>query len=121
MVNSPYTGNVASNAVAAVIGAVPTVTSVTVSGTSITVTGAGFSVLSVINLYNLQGGVVVNLGGFGPGGAPRVPLTISSDTQFTFTRPAGAVAGPAFVEVLNPPFIPYSSSGSDPDGAFRMP
>jgi len=63
---------------------------------------------------------VVNLGGLS-GGSPRVPLTFVSDTQVTFTRPAGAVAGPTFGEVLNPPFIPFSSSGNDPDGAFAMP
>jgi hypothetical protein len=110
----------ASNAVASIVGAVPTVTHVGVSGGTITVTGTGFSTLSVINLYNLQGGGVVNLGGLGASGA-RIPLTIVSDTQFTFARPAGAAAGPAFVEVLNPPFIPFSSSGNDPDGAFTMP
>jgi ELWxxDGT repeat protein len=111
----------ASNAVSAVIGAVPTIAGVSAAGGTVTVTGTGFSPVSVINLYNLQGGGVVNLGGFGPGGAARIPLTVVSDTQFTFPRPAGAVAGPAFVEVLNPPFIPFSSSGSDPDGAFTMP
>jgi hypothetical protein len=51
----------------------------------------------------------------------RLPLTIIDDTRFTFTRPAGAVAGPAFVEVLNPPFITFSSSGRDRDGVFTMP
>jgi hypothetical protein len=110
----------ASNAVAAVVGATPTITGIAVSGTTVTVTGTGFCTLSIVNLFNLQGGSAVNLGGLGPGG-PLVPLTIVSDTQFTFERPAGAVAGPAFVEVLNPPFIPFSSSGSDPDGAFTMP
>jgi hypothetical protein len=92
---------------------------VAVSGTTVTVTGTGFSVRSVINLYNLQAGSVVNLGGL-VGSAAKIPLTVVSDTRFTFTRPAGAAAGPAFVEVLNPPFIPFSSSGSDPDGAFAF-
>jgi ELWxxDGT repeat protein len=110
-----------SNAVASVIGAVPTIASVVAAGGTVTVTGTGFCSLSVINLYNLQGGVAVNLGGLGPGGTAKVPLTLVNDTQFTFARPAGAVAGPAFVEVLNPPFIPYASSRSDPDGAFTMP
>jgi ELWxxDGT repeat protein len=110
-----------SNAVSSVLGAVPTVTSVSAAGATITVTGTGFCTLSVINLYNLQDAGVVNLGGLGPGGAARIPLALLSDTQFTFPRPAGAVDGPAFVEVLNPPFIPYASSGNDPDGAFSMP
>jgi hypothetical protein len=111
----------ASNAVAAVIHARPTITSVSVSGSTITVTGTGFSRLSVINLFNRQGPDVVNLGGLSAAGSSIVPITLASDTQFTFTRPAGAVAGPSFVEVLNPPFIPFSSSGNDPDGAFAVP
>jgi hypothetical protein len=110
-----------SNAVAAVIGARPTISGVHVAGATVTVTGTGFSALAVINLFNLQGGGVVNLGGYGPDGVARVALSIADDTQLTFVRPAGAVAGPAFVEVLNPPFIPFASSGDDPDGAFTMP
>ena len=117
VVNRP--GYQVSAAVSAVIGAVPTISRVTVSGGTITVTGTGFSATSVINLFNTQGSSLVNLGGFGPRG-PKVPLTIASDTRFTFARPAGAMAGPTFVEVLNPPFIPFSSSGADPDGAFTM-
>jgi subtilisin family serine protease len=109
------------NAVASIIGARPAITSVSVSGATVTVNGAGFSVISVINLFNLQGGSVVNLGGYGPGGVAQVPLTLVNDTRFTFTRPAGAAAGQAFVEVLNPPYTPFSSSGSDPDGAFSFP
>jgi hypothetical protein len=35
--------------------------------------------------------------------------------------PDNPAAGPAFVNVLNPPFIPFSSSGSHLDGAFTMP
>lgn len=120
VVNAPYDGNVLSNAVAAVIGARPAISSVTVSGDTVTVNGAGFSSLSVVNLFNVQGGGVVNLGGFGPSG-PRVPLTIVSDSRFTFARPLAAVAGRAFVAVLNPPFIPFSSSSDDPDGAFLFP
>jgi ELWxxDGT repeat protein len=109
-----------SNAVSSVLGAAPTITSVTAAGTTVTVNGTGFCSLSVINLFNLQGGAAVNLGGLEGGGA-KVPLTIVSDTQFTFQRPAGAVTGPAFVEVLNPPFIPFASSGDAPDGAFKFP
>jgi ELWxxDGT repeat protein len=110
-----------SNAVAAVIGAVPTISGVSVTGGLVTVTGTGFCALTVINLFNVQGGGVVNLGGLGPGGTAKIPLLSVTDTQFSFARPAGAVTGPAFVEVLNPPFIPFSSSGSDPDGAFTLP
>jgi hypothetical protein len=75
---------------------------------------------AVISLFNLQGSNVVNLRGLN-GTTPNVPLTFVSSTELSFTRPAGAVAGPAFVEVLNPPYIPYSSSGNDPDGGFVFP
>jgi ELWxxDGT repeat protein len=109
-----------SNAVASTIGAVPSISSVSAAGGVITVRGAGFSTVSVINLFNLQGGAAVNLGGL-DGGGPRIPLTVLSDSEFRFARPAGAAAGPSFIEVLNPPFIPFSSSGPDPDGAFSMP
>jgi ELWxxDGT repeat protein len=119
VVNNPFSGNVQSNAVSTVIGAALSVASVSSAGSLVTVTGTGFSVLSVINLFNDQGGGVVNLGGIGAGG-PRVPLTVSSDTTFSFTIPAGAVPGAAYVQVLNPPFIPFSSTGTDPDGAFTI-
>jgi hypothetical protein len=111
----------ASNAVAAVLVAQPTITGVSVTGSTVTVDGTGFCTLSVINLFNAQPGGAVNLGGLLAGGVPRIPLTIVDETRLTFERPAGAVAGPAFVEVLNPPYIPFGSSGTDPDGAFTIP
>ena len=120
VVNSPYTGNVLSNAVSVPIGALLTVSSVTQSGSTVTVNGTGFSVLTVINLFNKQGAGAVNLGGLNPGGSAKIPLTVVSDTRFTFAVPAGAVTGPAYVQVLNPPFIASSSSGNDPDGAFFL-
>jgi hypothetical protein len=36
-----------------------------------------------------------NLGGLKPGGAPQIPLTFVSQNQFTFARPAAAMAGAA--------------------------
>jgi hypothetical protein len=120
-VNSPFTGNVESNSVSAVMGARATITSVVVSGSEVQVFGTGFSCLSVINLFNLQGATVVNLGGLTGGGQRVIPLQFISSTELRFERPAGAIAGPAFVEVLNPPYIPFSSSGNDPDGAFSFP
>ena len=117
VINRP--GYEVSATVSAVIGAVPTISRVSMTGGTVTVTGTGFSTISVINLFNKQGTAVVNLGGFGPGG-PKVPLAVTGDTRFTFARPTGAMAGPAFVQVLNPPFIEFSSSGADPDGAFTM-
>jgi hypothetical protein len=40
-------------------------------------------------------------------------------TRFTFTVPAGAMPGKAFVQVLNPPFL-ASTSSNDPCGAFEL-
>jgi hypothetical protein len=108
----------ASNAVSLPIGAALGIDSVSQFEGVITVTGAGFSTLSVINLFNATPGGVVNLGGLAEGGAAKIPLSVTSDTQFTFTMPAEAVTGPAYVQVLNPPFIPYASTDDDPDGAF---
>jgi hypothetical protein len=110
----------ASNAVSVPIGAKISVKSVTEAGGIITVNGTGFSKLTVINLFNTQGATVVNLGGLGAGGNPKIALTVVSDTKFTFSRPAGAVAGPSYVQALNPPFVPFSSSGNAPGGAFTL-
>jgi hypothetical protein len=121
VVNAPFFGNVQSNAVSALVGAVPSIASVSVSGGEVTLLGTGFSCLSVINLFNLQGTTVVNLGGLAGGGQRAIPLQFISASELRFQVPAGAVAGPAFVEVLNPPFIPFSSSGNDPDGGFVFP
>ena len=104
-----------SNAVSVPVGARISVTSVTQSGSTITVNGTGFSTATVINFFNLQGGVVVNLE-YGP----YPPINLIDSTQFTFTKPAGSVAGPAYVQALNPPFLPYDSSGNDPGGAFTL-
>jgi len=121
VVNNPYTGNVLSNAVSVPIGARLTITDVTQTGTTVAVDGTGFSTLSVINLFARKtGGGVDNFGGLGAGGQPKVPLTVLSPTRFTFTVPAGTADGAAYVMVLNPPFIPYASSGSDPDGGFTL-
>jgi len=119
-VNSPYNPSVVSNAVSVPLGAQLTITGVTQQGTTVTVNGTGFSVASVINLFNRQGAAVVNLGGYNAQGQPNIPLTMSSDTQFTFSAPANAVTGPAYVQVLNPPYIPFSSTGGDPDGGFTL-
>jgi hypothetical protein len=109
-----------SNAVSAGLGARISVSTVSQLGSTLAVTGTGFSTLTVINFFNLQGTSAPNLGGLKPGGAPKIPLTIVNDTRFTFMVPAGAVAGPAYVQALNPPFVPFSSSGTDPGGAFKL-
>jgi len=107
----------ASASVAVPIGARITVTSVSQSGSTITVNGTGFSNLTVINLFNEQGGSVVNLGGLDSEGNPNITISLVSDKQFTFTLPAG-VSGAAYVQALNPPFIPFTSSGNSSGGAF---
>ena len=55
-----------------------------------------------------------------PQKAPRIPLKLLSDAQITFRRPAAAVAGPAYAQILNPTFVPYTSSGNVPGGAFTL-
>jgi hypothetical protein len=109
-----------SEAVSVPLGAQINVTKVTQSADTITVDGTGFSTLTVINLFNAQAGKTVNLGGLNSHGAANIPLTLISSTRFTFTLPADAVAGPAFIEALNPPFLAYTSSGNDPCGAFTL-
>jgi len=96
------------------------VTSVSQSGNTIAVNGSGFCTLTVINLFNTQAGGVVNLGGLDKSGTARTPIKVISSNQFTFTKPSGAQAGPSYVEALNAPFVPYTSSGSDPGGAFDL-
>ena len=111
-----------SASVSVPIGARISVTKVAVgSGSTITVTGTGFCNLTVINLFNSQPGGLVNLGGLNPDGSSKIPLTVPKDTEFMFTLPAGAVAGPAYVQALNPPFIAFTSSGNSPGGSFEIP
>ena len=114
------TYNKKSNAVSAPIGQMISVTSVTQVGPIITVNGTGFSILTAINLFNAQNGGTVNLGGLGAGGVAKISLTLVGSDQFTFIRPAGAVAGAAYAQAVNPPFVPFTSSGSDPGGAFIL-
>ena len=49
-----------------------------------------------------------------------IPLTLLSDTMFTFTVPAGAIPGLSYVQAVSPPFVPFSSSGNDPGGSFTL-
>lgn len=98
-----------------VLGARISVTSVTQVGSTITVNGSGFSTQTVINFFNNG----TNLGGFDSSWAPKIPLTLIDSTRFTFTKPAGAVAGPAFVQAVNPPFTSFTASSGD-GGAFTL-
>lgn len=108
-----------SNAVSVPIGEQITVAAVTQSGATLTIDGTGFSALTVINFFNQQGAKVVNLGGI-KGGAPVIPIALVNSGRLIFTVPANAIAGPAYVQALNPPFVPFTSSGNDPGGAFNL-
>jgi hypothetical protein len=109
-----------SNLVSVPIGEQIRLDGVHQSGSTITVTGAGFSVLSILSFFNLQPGGVVQLGGFDSGGQSRIPFTLQSSHQFTFSVPAGAMSGPTYVQVLNPPFIGFTSTGNSPNGALNL-
>jgi hypothetical protein len=111
---------VKSNAVSVPIGTRISISSITQSAGTITVNGAGFSTLSVINFFANTASGPQNLGGLGPGGA-LIPLTLINSNQFTFSRPAAALAGAAYIEAFNPPFVPFTSSGTGPTGAFTLP
>jgi hypothetical protein len=106
-------------AVAVAIGAQVAVDSVSEQGGVITVNGSGFSNLTVINFFNMQGNDVVNLGGLNSDGSPKIALESVTATSLSFALPSGAVAGPAFVQAVNPPFVPFdASTGSG--GAFTL-
>jgi hypothetical protein len=109
-----------SNAVSVPIGAAVSVSFVNQSGRTMTVDGTGFSALTVVNLFNNRPTGAVNLGGLKPDGTPTLPLTIISASEFSFSLPASAIPGPSYVQVLNPPFVPFTSSGTNPAGAFTL-
>jgi hypothetical protein len=114
----------ASNIVYAPLGALIRIDSVILLGRSVQVTGAGFSAFTTLNLFATQQGTGagINFGGQLPNGQPRIELTSMTPTSLTFQLPPDAAAGPAFVEALNPPFIPFTSSLSRSSaGAFTIP
>ncbi len=93
------------------------------SGASILVEGSGFESSTRINLYNSsspfsQAQLPPNLGGVDGAGRPRILLNIESHSRFTFRVPDNAGPGEWYVEALNPPYLPFSSSYGDPGGAF---
>jgi len=104
-------------AVSVPVGAPVAISKVSQTGSTVTVEGAGFCHLTVINLFNSQAGAVVNVGGLNPDGSAKIPLSFINEHQFSFMLPAG-VSGAAYVQALNPPFIPFTSSGNSPAGAF---
>ena len=110
----------ASNLVSAPIGERIRLDSVSQSGSTITVTGAGFSVRTIISFFNAQQGGVVNLGGLVNGTQSLIPFTLVSSNQLTFQIPSGAKSGAAYVQLLNPPFIPFTSTGNSPNGGLTI-
>lgn len=115
VINNPYVGNVGSQTVFVPIGDPPTITLVTQNGANISVTGTGFANGAVVNFFNKrQDGTVANLGG------PGLVATVQSSTQLSFPVPSGAVPGSSYVQIVNPPFISFTSSGSDPHGGFIL-
>jgi hypothetical protein len=114
VVNNPYSGAVGSQIVYVPIGDPPTITQVAQSGNTVTVTGTGFANGAAVNLFaHTASGAVVN---FGPG----TVVTVVSQVELSFAKPANAVPGMAFVQVINPPYIPYTATGNDPHGGFMM-
>ncbi len=114
-----------SNQVWVSLGAPLRVWHVYQSGALVTVEGSGFEANTRINFYNskspfYQASPPLNLGGVDAAGKPKIPITIDSDSQFTFKVPASAAPGEWYVEALNPPFLAFSSSYTDPGGAFVL-
>jgi outer membrane protein assembly factor BamB len=115
-----------SNAVSVAVGARVTVSgvkqtgcSVAVNGTGFAVSGAGLPPFTVINLFNRQGGGAVNLGGLNPAGNAKIALHVASANQFSFNLAGtGVEPGASYVQVLNPPFVPFTSSGNSVNGSF---
>ena len=92
----------------------------TQNGDTLTVIGTGFAAQTVINFFNLKSGHVVNLGGLKPDGSSRIALTLVNSHQFTCAVPTGAIPGPAYIQAINPPFVPFTSSGNAPGGGFTL-
>ena len=107
-----------SNSVSVPVGAQIAITSITQLSNTITVNGRCFAPATVINFFNQQGLTTPNLGGI-VGGAAVIPLHLINSNHFTFTKPAKALPGPSYVQAINPPFVPYTSS-SGPTGGFTL-
>lgn len=45
-----------------------------------------------------------------------IPVLSFTENTLTFAKPAGAVAGAAYVQALNPPYTSRTSSGNGPGG-----
>jgi hypothetical protein len=114
VVNQPYTGSVASQTVFVPVGDPPTISSISQNGSTITVNGTGFANGAALNFFvHTVGGGMANDG-------PGLAVTVLSTVQLQFTLPGGTAPGAAYVQVINPPFIPLTSTGNDPHGAFVL-
>jgi Galactose oxidase, central domain len=100
-----------SNAVSVPVGRRIQVVSALQQGGEVVVDGTGFSTLTVINFYATKGASMVNLGGLNVSGGPAIAITLVSATELRFAIPAGALPGAAYVQALNPPFVPFAVSG----------
>ncbi|HEY2104139.1 MAG TPA: class I SAM-dependent methyltransferase [Candidatus Binataceae bacterium] len=89
-------------------------------GSTIFVIGSGFNHQTAINLFCKDAGAEINLGGLDPEGKPLIHLTVHSPTLMSFAVPNGVLAGPAYVQALNPPFRDNLSSGTGPGGSFEL-
>jgi len=115
VVNKPFTGMVGSQTIFVPVGNPPTISSISQNGSTITVNGTGFATGAAVNFFvHTTGGAVANFGG------TSLPVTVLSSVQLQFTVPAGTAPGMAFVQVINPPFIPFTSTGNDPHGGFVL-
>jgi hypothetical protein len=95
------------------------------SGAWIIVEGSGFEAFTRINLYKSKFPVSqhqppASLGGADNSGRPKIPVDIKSHSRFMFKIPENAGAGEWYVEALNPPYLPFSSSYADTGGAFVL-
>lgn len=94
---------------------------VTGSGKVVEVTGTGFTAETVVNFFAETSSGNRNFGGVDESDRPLLSVRLVSPEKLTFDRPAEALAGPAYVMAVNPPFSPTDSSGDGPGGAFTLP
>jgi hypothetical protein len=109
-----------SNLVSAPIGERLELDGISQSGPTITAIGAGFSVRTIISFFNSQPSGVVQLGGFNSAGQSLIPFTFVSSNQLSFQVPVGAVSGVSYIQLLNPPFIAFTSTGDSPNGSINL-
>jgi len=92
----------------------PAVTAVAVRDGQIIVEGRDVSPGVVVNVFQQQDAAAVNLGGVTPDGQPRILVTHSSPGTLTFPVPPGLRAGAFYVQLVNPPFRPETTSRDEP-------